>query len=88
MTELLVQAEQRGRVVLITLNRPKQLNALNDALMDQLGAALDQRIGTKRLGGKNTARHGEDIAVLFGGQAGGDERTAFFIGLDDEHAPR
>jgi len=40
MTELLVQAEQRGRVGLITLNRPKQLNALNDALMDQLGAAL------------------------------------------------
>ena len=25
---------------LITLNRPKQLNALNDALMDELGAAL------------------------------------------------
>lgn len=36
----MVQAEQRGRVGLITLNRPKQLNALNDALMDQLGAAL------------------------------------------------
>ncbi|MFM9966933.1 MAG: enoyl-CoA hydratase [Burkholderiales bacterium] len=32
--------EQRGRVGLITLNRPKQLNALNDALMDELGKAL------------------------------------------------
>ena len=40
MTEHLVQTEQRGRVGLITLNRPKHLNALNDALMDQLGAAL------------------------------------------------
>ena len=28
------------RTGLITLNRPKQLNALNDALMDELGAAL------------------------------------------------
>jgi enoyl-CoA hydratase len=28
------------RTAVITLNRPKQLNALNDALMDQLGAAL------------------------------------------------
>ena len=32
------------RVGVVTLNRPKQLNALNDALMDQLGAAL--RAGT------------------------------------------
>ncbi len=32
--------ETRGRVGLITLNRPKQLNALNDTLMNELGAAL------------------------------------------------
>ena len=32
--------EGTRRTGLITLNRPKQLNALNDALMDQLGAAL------------------------------------------------
>ena len=30
----------RGRVGLLTLNRPKALNALNDQLMDELGAAL------------------------------------------------
>ena len=44
MTEALILSELRGsterRVGLITLNRPKQLNALNDDLMDQLGAQL------------------------------------------------
>ena len=32
--------ERRDRVSLIYLNRPKQLNALNDLLMDELGQAL------------------------------------------------
>ena len=45
MTEALILTEVRPgegerRTALITLNRPKQLNALNDALMDELGAAL------------------------------------------------
>ncbi|MCW0014643.1 enoyl-CoA hydratase-related protein, partial [Burkholderia pseudomallei] len=35
-----IVVETRGRVGLITLNRPKALNALNDALMDELGVAL------------------------------------------------
>ncbi len=35
-----ILVELRGRVGLITLNRPKQLNALNDALMDELGRAM------------------------------------------------
>jgi enoyl-CoA hydratase len=34
-------AETRGKVGLITLNRPKVLNALSDALVDELSAALD-----------------------------------------------
>jgi enoyl-CoA hydratase len=32
--------EKKGRVGLITLNRPKQLNALNAKLMQELGAAM------------------------------------------------
>ncbi len=36
-----ITAETRGRVGLITLNRPKALNALNSELIDELGAALD-----------------------------------------------
>ena len=35
-----IRVETHGRVGLITLHRPQQLNALNDALMDELGAAL------------------------------------------------
>ncbi|HEY2606747.1 enoyl-CoA hydratase [Paraburkholderia sp. RL18-103-BIB-C] len=35
-----ILVETQGRVGLITLNRPKALNALNDALMDELGSAL------------------------------------------------
>lgn len=31
-----ILVETRGRVGLVTLNRPKALNALNDALMDEL----------------------------------------------------
>ena len=35
-----ILTETRGRVALVTLNRPKALNALNDSLMDELGQAL------------------------------------------------
>ena len=35
-----IRVETRGRVGLITLDRPQALNALNDTLMDELGAAL------------------------------------------------
>jgi enoyl-CoA hydratase len=35
-----ILVEARDRVGLITLNRPKALNALNDLLMDELGAAM------------------------------------------------
>lgn len=41
MSEALILTDVRGdgprRTGVITLNRPKQLNALNDALMDELG---------------------------------------------------
>jgi enoyl-CoA hydratase len=36
-----ILTETRGRVALITLNRPTQLNALNDRLINELNAALD-----------------------------------------------
>jgi len=65
-----ILVETRGRVGLITLNRPKALNALNDALMDELGAALlaldaDANIGAIVLTGSEKAfAAGADIAVM------------------------
>ena len=55
---------------LITLNRPKQLNALNDALMDQLGHALkafdaDEGIGAIVVtGGDKAFAAGADIKEM------------------------
>lgn len=43
-------AEINGKVGLITLNRPKQLNALNDALVDELSEALDAFENNERVG--------------------------------------
>ena len=36
-----IQLTREGRVGIITLNRPKALNALCDALIAELGQALD-----------------------------------------------
>jgi enoyl-CoA hydratase len=36
--EMIKCAPKAGKVGVVTLNRPKQLNALNDQLMDELGA--------------------------------------------------
>ncbi|MCK6405647.1 MAG: enoyl-CoA hydratase [Rhodocyclaceae bacterium] len=41
MSPEFIVAEQRGRVGLITLNRPKQLNALCDQLVEEMKTALD-----------------------------------------------
>jgi enoyl-CoA hydratase len=60
----------RNNVGLITLNRPKQLNALNDALMDELGDALyefdqDEAIGAIVITGSEKAfAAGADIAAM------------------------
>jgi cyclohex-1-ene-1-carboxyl-CoA hydratase len=65
-----ILTEVRGRVGLITLNRPRQLNALNDALMDELGDALlafdrDDAIGAIVITGSAKAfAAGADIAAM------------------------
>ncbi len=65
-----ILVETRGRVGLITLNRPKALNALNNALMDELGDALakfdaDEAIGCIVLTGSEKAfAAGADIGAM------------------------
>jgi enoyl-CoA hydratase len=65
-----ILVETRGRVGLITLNRPKALNALNDALMEELGDALakfgtEEGIGAIVLtGGDKAFAAGADIGAM------------------------
>jgi enoyl-CoA hydratase len=66
----LVLAEREGAVGVVLLNRPQQLNALSDALMDELVQALeeldrDEAIRAIVLGGNERAfAAGADIAEL------------------------
>jgi enoyl-CoA hydratase len=74
MTDALILTEMHGdgprRTALIRLNRPKQLNALNDALMDQLGQALlafdrDDAVGCIVITGSDKAfAAGADISAM------------------------
>jgi cyclohex-1-ene-1-carboxyl-CoA hydratase len=70
MSESPILLSHHGRVGLITLNRPAQLNALNDTLMDALGEALldldrDPDIGAIVITGSDKAfAAGADIAVM------------------------
>jgi enoyl-CoA hydratase len=65
-----ITVEQKGRVGLITLNRPKQLNALSPGLMAELGSALaaldaDAGIGAILLAGSEKAfAAGADIGAM------------------------
>jgi enoyl-CoA hydratase len=80
LTELRGEGERRPGF--ITLNRPKQLNALNDTLMDELGAALlafdaDPGVGCIVITGSEKAfAAGADIGAMatqtFADAYGGD----------------
>jgi len=65
-----VRGSGARRTGVITLNRPKQLNALNDTLMDELGAALlafdaDDSIGCIVVtGGEKAFAAGADIQAM------------------------
>ena len=68
--ELIQVRTEAGKVGIITLNRPKQLNALNDALMTELGQALqafdaDPAIGCVVITGSEKAfAAGADIGAM------------------------
>src|SRR3989449_8379575 len=66
----LIKVEQKGRVGLITLDRPRQLNALSPQLMQELGKALldfdaDAGVGAIVITGSDKAfAAGADIAAM------------------------
>ncbi len=68
--ECITVRTEADKVGIITLNRPKQLNALNDQLMDELGAALkafdaDEKIGCMIVTGSEKAfAAGADIGAM------------------------
>src|SRR5213595_3467910 len=66
----LITTEKKGRVDVIRLNRPKQMNALNPQLMQELGAALggcdvDEGVGAIVITGNEKAfAAGADISAM------------------------
>ncbi len=72
MSEPLVKTEVRGRVALLTLNRPKALNALSNEVIDELSEAMrkfdaDDNIGAMVLTGSEKAfAAGADISAMQG----------------------
>ncbi len=68
--EVIAVRTEADKVGIITLNRPKQLNALNDQLMNELGDALaavdaDERIGCILITGSEKAfAAGADIGAM------------------------
>jgi enoyl-CoA hydratase len=66
----LIKVEEKGRVGVITLNRPKQLNALSPQLMQELGAALQAYDGNEGIGAivitgsEKAFAAGADIAAM------------------------
>jgi enoyl-CoA hydratase len=83
MEENVILVRREGRVGFIQLNRPAQLNAINDEVMDRLGAALlemdaDSAIGCIVITGNARAfAAGADISVLQGKSYGDVVRTNF-----------
>lgn len=72
MTASMVKTEVRGRVALVTLDRPKALNALSNELIDELAEILrkhdaDENIGAIVLTGSEKAfAAGADIGAMQG----------------------
>lgn len=70
MANELIEISTQGGVGIVTLNRPKQLNALNEQLMSELGAALlafdaDEHIGCMVITGNEKAfAAGADVGAM------------------------
>jgi enoyl-CoA hydratase len=88
MTHETIRVERRGRVGLVTLDRPQVLNALNARLLGELTAALDDfeadpEIGAVVITGSPRAfAAGADIAEIAGLDPAGDDLDTLLSGWD------
>ncbi len=88
--EMIKTSIEADKVGIVTLNRPKQLNALNDQLMSELGAALkafdaDLNIGCMIVTGSEKAfAAGADISEM-AGYGFADVYKSNFISANWEH---
>ena len=89
MTYETILVERRGAVGLITLNRPKALNALNDTLIAEIDAALtvfdeDDEVGAVVLTGSEKAfAAGADIKEMLARDFAAAHRTDFIAAWQD-----
>lgn len=86
MTDLLLREDEDG-IATLTLNRPKQLNALSDGLMQALQAELD-RISTERAtkvvilkGAGRAFCAGHDLREMQGKRQAPDGGRAYYMAL-------
>lgn len=78
--------ETRGRVGLITINRPKAMNALNDRVVDEISAALDEFEGSEEIGAMVIT--GSDKAFAAGADIGAMAQFSYMDAYKSEYITR
>lgn len=78
--------ETRGRVGLITINRPKAMNALNDRVVDEISAALDAFEASEDIGAMVIT--GSDKAFAAGADIGAMAQFSYMDAYKSEYITR
>lgn len=78
--------ETRGRVGLITINRPKAMNALNDRVVDEISAALDAFEASEDIGAMVIT--GSDRAFAAGADIGAMAQFSYMDAYKSEYITR
>ncbi|AVR87553.1 enoyl-CoA hydratase [Thauera aromatica] len=86
MTFELIIAEKRGRVGLITLNRPQAMNALNDQVVNEITAALNDFEGDDNIGA--IVITGSDKAFAAGADIGAMAEFSYMDAYKSEYITR
>lgn len=81
-----IVVETRGRVGLITINRPKAMNALNDKIVDEIGAALDGFEASEDIGA--IVITGSEKAFAAGADIGAMARFSYMDAYKGEYITR